>query len=985
MMRRAGEEWGSFRTARVGHLLGYLCAHRHQAVSREHLAGLFWPESTDRQARQNLRSIVYYLRQALEPTDADSGQILITDRSTLQFRPDAACWVDVVQFEDELAQAERQSGDASAQCLGNAVELYRQDFLADCYDDWCLRERDRLRQRYAQALQKLIRYHVERGEDSEAVRYAEVALAVDPLDESLQRQLIALQYRIGGRTPALQQYRECQRTLREELDVEPEPATTDIAKLIDSDASADDVAEAAGLAKARSPSTLPQQLSSFVGRESEIESVKRALAKSRLLTLTGIGGVGKTRLAREVAATLRNAYADGVWWVNLEDLSDATLVPDAIAAVLGLRQPSGQPPERPLSDALQGKHLLLILDNVEHLIDESAGMIERLLHAVPELRVLATSREPLGIPGESHWDVPPMELPDPEDLPAVDQLLAYDAIRLFCERARMTVPEFELNDANACPVVQICRHLDGIPLSIELAAARTQALSLDEIRQRLDDRFRLLSGSDRTVIPRHRTLRATMDWSHDLLSEDERTLLRRLAIFSGAFTLDAIEAVCVDDVLPSNEILELLARLVSKSLVVVERDERGWYHLLGTVKQYELEKLCECEDPISLRDRHLAYYVSLAEEAEEALKGDQQRPWLRLLERQFDNVRAALQWTLSAHRDEPGMRLLGAIWRFWDMLGGFNEGRRWTDQALRTLDGAQTDDRARVLNAAGILAFRQGDLTTARMRHQECLALQHERDDRIGIAMSLNNLGMVLRTQGEYARALRLHEESLDIRRQLGERWDVAMTIINVGNVHYAQGNYEKARQRHREALRILRELGDAWGIAIALGYQGLAAYAQADYVNARELLQESLTLRQGLNDRHGIAGALNSLANVTLAEGKVDDAARMLERSVRMFKDLGDQEGLADGLDGFARIAFEKASLVLAAQLFAKEEDLRDAIGAPRVSLWTSAIVDYDHYIVQLRKTLGNAAFHEAWQRGTDLTLSQALDRALSAAIASG
>lgn len=979
MMRRPDAGWISFRTARVGHLLGYLCVHRHQAVSREHLASLFWPESTDKQARQNLRSIVYFLRQALEPTDADEGQILIVDRTTLQFRSDTPCWVDVLQFEAKLAEAERQSDDTSARCLSEAVELYQQDFLADCYDDWCLTERERLRSLHSHALQKLLHHYVARGEDRDALSYGQTALAVDPLDESLHRQVIALHYAIGGRSLALQHYRECQDILREELDVDPEPETIEIADLIEADGSVEDVFQTAGMARSRPPSTLPQRLTSFIGRESEIETIKRSLGDNRLLTLTGIGGVGKTRLARQVAEGLDDGYADGVWWVSLEDLSDAELVPDTIAAALGIRQPAGRTPERALRDALQGKQLLLVLDNLEHLIDESASMIERLLHGVRGLTVLATSREPLGIQGEAHWDVPPLEVPNPEDLPSVDQLMAYDAVRLLCERTRMAVPDFELDAENACPVVRICHQLDGIPLSIELAAARTRAFSLDEIRQRLDDRFRLLSGDDRTTTPRHRTLRATMDWSHDLLSEDERTLLRRLAIFSGPFTLNAIEAVCADDVLPSDRILDLLARLVAKSLVMVERAECGWYYLLGTVKQYELDKLCECEDPMPLRDRHLAYYVSVAGEAEDALKGDQQQQWLEALDRQFENVRAALQWALSDRRDDAGMRLLASIWRFWDMRGGFNEGRRWIDQALRTFNGTQTRDRAHVLNAAGILAFRQGELPIARNRHQECLALQQDREDPLGVAMSLNNLGMVLRAQGEYARALRLHEESLEIRRERGAPWDVAMTLINIGNVNYAQGNYDDARQCHRKALRILRELGDDWGIAIALGYQGLAAFATGDYATARKLLQESLELRETLDDRHGIAGALNSLANVALAEGDINDVAPMLERSVRIFEDLGDREGLADCLDAFARILFRKEAYALAAQLFAKEEALRDAIGAPRVSFWTSAIVDYDHYIVQLRQVLGNDAFNDAWQRGSNLPLTQAIERVCS------
>lgn len=982
MMRRSGAEWTSFRTARVGHLLGYLCLHHDRAVAREHLASLFWPEANEKRARQNLRSVIYFLRKAIESTRMDAESLLTVDRSTVRLNAEAACWIDVLAFQAKLQEAEHAASEMKLALLEAAVGLYREDFLADCYDDWCLRARERLRTLSGKALHELTLHYAMCGQPHEALRYGRAWLATDPLDENRHRHVMYLRYAVEGRHAALDQYEECRRTLRAELDVAPDGSTTDVAELIEADAATADVAQAIGLAGPDKPSALPSPLTSFVGRTGEMEAVKDLLSETRLLTLTGIGGVGKTRLAREIADALRGSYDDGVWWIGLEDLTEPALLPDAIASTLGIRQSAGQTLAQTLHGALQGKQMLLILDNLEHLIDESARVIEGLLHAAPRLTVLATSREPLGIHGEVHWDVPPLELPDPDRLPSsAEQLLEYDAIRLFCERTRSHVREFDLTPDNIREIVQICRYLDGIPLSIELATARTRALSLRDIHRRLDDRFQLLSGDHRTSIPRHRTLRATMDWSYELLSEHERLLLRRLTVFAGAFTLDAIEAICTGDDFPQEVVLDLLARLVAKSLVRVERDAEGWYHVLGTVKQYAWEKLTQSEDPESLRDRHLDYYVRLAREAEGALKGDEQRRWLEMLDRQADNVRAALQWALSAHRDEQGMALIAYVWRFWDMRGGFHEGRRWIDRALVALSGARIRDRARVLNAAGVLAFRQGDFEAARRHYQECLAALHDHNEeaQADVAMALNNLGMALRAQGEYARALRLHQRSLEIRRQRGSPWDVGMTLINIGNVHYAQGNYETAQTHHQQALDILRRLGDDWGIAIALGYQGLAAYARGDYERARSLLDESLTLRRALDDRHGIAGSLNNLANVALAEGAVDNASDRLAQSVRLFQDLGDQEGLADCLDGFARLRFEQGRFVLSTQLFAKEKAVRDAVGMPLVSFWTSAIVDYDHYIVQLRTKLGNDAFNRAWKRGMNLPLSIAIDAALS------
>ncbi|MEJ7816454.1 MAG: AAA family ATPase, partial [Rubrobacter sp.] len=422
---------------------------------------------------------------------------------------------------------------------------------------------------------------------------------------------------------------------------------------------------------------LPLELSSFVGREKELAEVKRLLEDTRLLTLTGAGGCGKTRLALAIASELLEGFEDGVWMVELVPLADPSLVPQAVASTLGVREEPGRSPTETLSDYLGSKKLLLVLDNCEHLIEACAALAETLLRSCSELRVLATSREALGITGEVAWPVPSLSLPDLRRLPAVESLPQYESALLFVERAEAVKPDFALTEQNAPAVAQVCYRLDGIPLAIELAAARVKVLPVEQISERLDDCFRLLAAGSRTAMPRHRTLHATMDWSHELLPEAERTLFRRLSVFSGGFSLDAAEWVCAGEELERDEGLELLSHLVDKSLVVA-REEGGEarYRLLETVRQYGWERLSESDEAVEFRERHAGYYLALAEEAEPELKREGQVAWLERLERERDNLRAAMRWLLGRGELEEVARLGWALWLFWGIRAHFAEGRR---------------------------------------------------------------------------------------------------------------------------------------------------------------------------------------------------------------------------------------------------------------------------------------------------------------------
>jgi non-specific serine/threonine protein kinase len=542
------------------------------------------------------------------------------------------------------------------------------------------------------------------------------------------------------------------------------------------------------------PNNLPRQLTSFVGRERELAEVKRLLGEAPLLTLTGAGGAGKTRLALRVAAEASGDFADGVWLVELAPLANPTLVPQAVATALGVREAPGRALTDTLTEYLHTREILLVFDNCEHLVAAAAQLTETLLQACPRLRILATSREALGLAGELAWRVPSLTLPDPDRFagagPGAESILVeYEAVRLFLDRATFALPSFALSDQNAPTIAQICRRLDGMPLAIELAAARVRALTVEQIAERLDDRFRLLTGGSRTSLPRQQTLRATVDWSYDLLSEAERVLLHHLSVFSGGWALEAAEAVCGGDAVPSSAVLDLLVQLVDRSLVLAEPqgvEER--YRLLETVRQYAREKLLEAGEANGVRDRHRDYFLSLAEQADPELRGREQLTWLERLTREQDNLRAAIEWSLTRDPAETALRLAGALGWFWDLRGHWSEGRAWVERCLElaTPNDAQPDRtatqvapwvRGRIFLAAGILALVQTDFAAARPSLEEAIQLSRSAGDHWGVARALMSLAPVEAYQGRHGEAAAHLQEGLALFRAVGDKWGTALAL----------------------------------------------------------------------------------------------------------------------------------------------------------------------------------------------------------------
>src|SRR5579884_2229057 len=791
------------------------------------------------------------------------------------------------------------------------------------------------------------------------------------------------------------------------------------------------------------PTNLPLQLSSFIGRTREIEAVEMLLKKARLLTLTGAGGCGKTRLALQVAANVVEAYPDGVWLVELAPLADPAMAPHAVADALGVREEAGRSLLQALKDHLQSKTLLLLLDNCEHLLTACAALAENLLRHCPQVRILATSREPLGVTGEQSYRVPSLDLPPPPAPNAglrVRDLLDYDSARLFADRPALVKPDFLLSEADAPCLARLCRHLDGIPLAVELAAARMRVLTVEQIEARLSDRFRLLTGGSRTALPRQQTLRALIDWSYDLLTESERTLLRRLSVFAGGFLLEAAESVCGADagvgygalvvrekpyskreqegnpavqnadlnpnVEPSEsltpntqrltpnayDVLDLLTGLVDKSLVLFEERAHGArYRLLETIRQYGLERLAESGEDRSLRERHRDFHMQLAEEAFDQLFGPEQGTWLKRLEAEHDNLRAALDFCLEPsagpanEEDRPCLRLAGALSPFWWLRGCPGEGRYYLD-ALLSQPGSQapTTTRMKVLNGAGVLAWMQNDYAAARSYYAASLDIARELNDRKNTAIYLGNLGLVAMEQSDFEAARSYFEEALTINREIGNKVAEANDLTNLANTLRNQGDPEATAGLLEEALAIRRELGDRRGIANVLSSMGVIRHSQGDLEGTRANYEEAVAIYREIDNAWEIDTPLIGLGGVLMEQGDVAGAQVYLAEGLRSCRDSGNKRMAAFALEATAGFLHHQAKpdpscpadrLPRAACLLGAAESLRAAIGSPL----PPANQKVDQTLRdQIRTTLGSEVFERSLEAGRRMDWERAIAYAL-------
>jgi non-specific serine/threonine protein kinase len=665
--------------------------------------------------------------------------------------------------------------------------------------------------------------------------------------------------------------------------------------------------------------------------------------------------------------------------VPLAALTDPDLVPSAVARALGLRERPGQQPLDLLRAVLRDRRLLLVVDNCEQ-VAAAAAQFADLLMAAPGLRILATSRTRLTVAGERLYPVPPLGLPTPEQARDPAALGKAEAVRLFVLRAQDALPDFALDAGNATAVAAICARLDGLPLAIELAAARIRHLPPSTLIKRLEGSLALLTGGPRDAPERQRTLRGTISWSYALLDGEGKALFRRVSVFVGGWTLDAAEAVCATpEGLPALEgdMLLGLAVLADQSLVVVESDPEGEprYRLLETVWVFGRDKLSEAGELEALASAHAAWCLALAEEAEPYLKGPGQGQWLDRLEAEHDNVRAALRWAGERRAGELGLRLAGSLWSFWQTRGYLSEGRGWLEAELANSGPAAPVVRARALNGAGNLAFNQGDYDQATALYEEALALRRKFGDKQGIAQSLNNLGFVASTQGDNARAAALHADSLTLYRELGDKMGIAISLENLGLVAYMQGNYAQATDLHEESLALRRELGDKEGIAWSLNNLGLVAYMQDNYPRAVALHEESLALQRELAYQQGIANSLNCLGLVAYWQGEFGRARALIEESLLLSRDIGVRELVAAGLECLAWISAAQNRPQQAARLGGAAETLREALSVP---LWPDQRAGHEQAVQAVRVMLGEEAFAASWAAGRAMPLEAAISYAL-------
>ena len=733
------------------------------------------------------------------------------------------------------------------------------------------------------------------------------------------------------------------------------------------------------------PNNLPHRLSDLVGRWREIAEVEDLLAEHRLLTLTGPGGSGKTRLALAVAHEAVEDYEDGAWLVELAPISDPGLVAQAVASVLGVREQPGIPLFEMLVEHIGSSSILLVVDNCEHLVGASASLAEALLGRCPKLSMLVTSREALSVEGEALFVVPPLSLPDPRRLPALDILPDYEAVRLFVERARAVRPGFALSDQNAMAVAQICYRLDGMPLAIELAAARARVLSAQQIASRLEDSFALLKGGVRSTLAHHGTLRATMDWSYELLSEEERILFRRLSVFAGGFTLEAAEAVGASGDIAEGDILDLLSSLVDKSLVVFEerQDGMGRFRQLETVRQYSFERLEESGEEEQIRRQHAEYYLALAEGAEEQLKGISQQQWLDSMEIEHVNLRAAIGWALERRETELALRLTASAAHFRYPRGHLQEGRRQLEAALATDDGSSAPSaRAKALTEAGFFALEQSDHERGEGRLEESLLLYRDLGDAYGVAHALECLAVAKTRLGDYGQATQLQEESLAIYREMEHKWGIAMSLNNLGIVALKQGHYERATTLHQESLALLRTLGDSLRIGDMLCFLGQEALAQGQLERSAELLEESQVLLRRVGDKPTLAVTLRSLAETVHRQGDDTRAADLYKESLKLAAEVGSKARVARGLEGLAELALTHGQPARAARLWAAAEAVRETMDGP-VSAPDHFRLHYDSPLASVRSHLGEATFEAAWSEGRAMTQAEAVEYALGGEVA--
>ncbi len=905
-------------------LLAYLALHPGTPQRREKLAGLFWPDAAEANARSNLRAALWRIRKSLEGGPPAEPGYLLVDEIALAFDPRADFWLDAAALERRLDEG------ASAAELVEVVSVYRGELLPGFYDEWVVLERERLQALFEHKMKRLLDRLVAEQRWSEALELGERWIALGHTPEPAYRALMAAHAGLGDLSSVAAAFQRCAEALWRELGVEPSEETrAQYEGLTRAERSAHASVSAARPSAATPAVRLPVPATPFVGREQELVEVGRILddPDCQMLTLVGPGGIGKTRMALQAAArqAQAGAYPDGVCFVPLAPLNSAQFIVSAMASALQFAFYGSADPKEQLFNHLRHKAALLVMDNFEHLLAAGASaesgteLLSELVAFAPRLKLLVTSRERLNLQGEWLYELDGLDCPESE---RADGAESFGAVQFFAHSARRIRPNFVLSPATLPGVVRICRLAGGLPLAIELAAAWVRALSCDGIAAEMERQLDFLSSSMRDLPKRHHSLRAAFDHSWKLLSDDERRAFRRLSVFRGGCERQAAEQV-------AGASLALLSALTDKSLV--RRSDAGRFELHELLRQYAHEKLSEAGETEAVHRWHRDWFLRLAEEAELGLQGREQLNWLRRLEAERGNVRAALEWCMQTREAEPALRLAACMAGFWWRRSYLTEAREWLDRVLALGAGAPASTRWKALFWAGLIRGDLGDRKQALALAEQSLSLSRQAGDPLGLAYSIALMGYQTHFAGDHERAEALLEQSLIRFREIGHQWGSAWTLLFLADARMRQGKIEVAAALWEDCLVLSRELGDVWCIAFALGGLGDTARMQGDYRRAAELLREGLSLQLEHGNRMDATFALEALAILAAAQQQPRKAAR----------------------------------------LWGAAEALRKAINAPLPAAYQR---DYEPYLAEARAELGEAAYAAAWAEGRAMPLEQAL-----------
>ena len=931
-------------------LLAILLLRADRPVSREILIEELWAGRPPPSATKVLQTYVSQLRRLLGPS------VIRTVSSAYELRPDRGS-VDLQRFEQLVADARAASPVVASSLLREALSLWRGPPLAEfAYEAWAQPEIERLEELRLGALQERVGADLVLGAGAELVPELELLVDAYPLREPLRGQLMLALYRSGRQADALAVYRDARRVLVDRLGLEPGADLKRLERaILDQDPALDPETP-----PARQPASLPGRSTSFVGRKRELRQIRALLARpdTRLLTLTGPPGTGKTRLALEAMVAAGDLYPDGVVLVELAGVTDPRLVAAAIADAVGFFGTPGRRLEESLALYLEGRRALLLLDNFEQVL-HAAPLLSALAAAAPRLALLVTSRSPLGIAEERRYPVPPLQ--------------RTESVRLFVERARALRGDFQLSDHNADAVAELCHRLDGIPLALELAAARVKVLAPEAMLDRLGRRLDLLRARPGSVLPeRHRTMRAAIDWSVELLSETERALFTSLAVFVGGFTLEAADAVAARSGL---DVVDALEALLDSSLLRIERmaGDQPRFGMLESVRDYALELLDARGDGDAVRRRHAVFYVPMVEQAEPALFERDQVSWVGRLDAERENLRAALTWAAESGETEVGLRIASALWVYWLWRGHGREGRKRLE---RLLAGGSGSELVRAIAHARIasLALHQGDHDAVR-RHLEISlpVFRREGDDRL-VAGYLAVLGASAIEQGDIGRALALTQEGLDVARRSGDPYKEANAYFALGLALGWNGDLDAAERALEECVRGARRLGNMRNASHWLRSLGSVWLARGDYEKARPYFEESLAIGRSVGDNRSVAHCVTQLALLAVDGDEHELARELLGESIALTRKSGERWGIAANLELCARLATAHGDPARAARLAACASVLRAEAGFDPCELgWPEP----EQHVATLRAVLGEEAFAAAWAEGRTMRLNDALDYA--------